>query len=51
MFFVLFEVICLLRLVSLLSNSVLVTKLAYFNLASKVSDVNQSNSGIVIYLS
>ena len=48
---VLFEVIRLLKLVSLLSNSVLVTKLTCFNLAAKFSDVILLNSGVVINLS
>ena len=48
--FVLFEVIFLLKLISLLSKSVLVTKLACFNLVTKFSAVNLSNSWVVIYL-
>ena len=41
----------LLKLVSLLSKSVFVTQLAYFNLAVKFSAINLLNSGVVIYLS
>ena len=48
---VLFEVIRLLKLVSLLSKSVLVTKLSCFNLAVKFPAFNLLNSGVVIYLS
>ena len=40
-----------LKLVSLLSKLVLVTKLACFNLAVKFAAVNLLNSGVVIYLS
>ena len=58
--FALFELIILLKLNSLLSKSILFTKLAIsvllakfpcFNLASKLSIVNLLNSEIVIYLS
>ena len=58
--FVLFELILLLKLDSLLSNSVFFTKLsisllpasvASANLAAKVSAVTLSSSGVVIYLS
>ena len=48
---VLFESIFLLRLISLVSKSVFVTKFARDNLASKTSDVNLLNSGVVTYLS
>ena len=47
---VLFEVIRLLKLVSLLSKSVLFTKSACFNLDAKLSAVNLWNSWVVIYL-
>ena len=40
-----------LRLVSLVSNSVLVTKFACFNLASKTPAAKLLNSGVVIYSS
>ena len=50
-YFALFEVIRLLKLFSLLSNSVLVTKLACFRLAANFSDVSFLNSGVVICLS
>ena len=57
--FVLFQIILLLKVNSLLSKSILLTKLAIqlllakfacFNLAAKFSDVNLLNSGIIIYL-
>ena len=60
MCFVLFELILLLKFGSLLSKSVLFTKLtillllakfACFNLAVIFSNVNLLNSGVVIYLS
>ena len=50
-YFLLFEVIFLLELVSLLSKLVLVTKLHCFNLDIKFSAVNLLNSDVVIYLS
>ena len=46
----LFELVFLLRLVSLVSKSVFVEKLACANLAEKISAVNLLNSGVVIYL-
>ena len=49
--FVLFEVIFLLRLDSLLSKSVFITKFACANLAAKFSAVSLLNSGVVMYLS
>ena len=49
--FILFEVIGLLKFVSLLSKSVLIPKLACFNLAVKFSAVNLLNLGAVIYIS
>ena len=58
-YFILFELLLLLKLISLLSKSVLFTKLpislllaefACFNLAAKFSADNLVNSGIVIYL-
>ena len=49
--FVLFELIFLLRLISLVSKSVFVTKFACPNLARKFSAVNLFNSEVVIYLS
>ena len=48
---VLFELIFLLRLISLSSKSVFVIKFACANLAAKLSTVNLLNSGVVIYLS
>ena len=48
--FVSFEVIRFLKLVSMLSKSVLFTKSAYFNLAAGFSAVNLLNSSVVIYL-
>ena len=49
--FVLFEVIFLLRLDSLASNSVLVINFACANLALKTSAANLLNSEVSIYLS
>ena len=49
-FFVLFIAILLLRLHTLLSKSVFVTKFARFNLAMKTSAARVLNSGAVIYL-
>ena len=49
-FFVLLEVLGLLKLVSFLSKSVLFTKSACFNLAAKCSTVNLLNYWVVIYL-
>ena len=46
-----FELIFLLRLISLSSKSVFVIKIACANLAAKLSAVNLLNSGVVIYLS
>ena len=46
-----FELIFLLRLISLSSKSVFVIKFACANLAAKLSTVNLLNSGVVIYLS
>ena len=48
---ILFEVTRLLKLVSLLSKSGLVTKLVCSNLAAKLSAVNLLNLRVVIYLS
>ena len=48
MSFVLFETIFLLRLDSLPSKFVFVTKSACFNLAAKFPAVNLLNSGVVI---
>ena len=45
-----FKVISSFKLVSLLSKSVLITKLACFNLAAKLSAVKLLNSWVVIYL-
>ena len=50
-YFLLFEVIFLLELVSLLSKLVLVTKLHCFNLDIKFFAANLLNSDVVIYLS
>ena len=50
-FFVLFEVIFLLRFESLLSKYVFVIKSACANLAAKFSAVGLLNSEVVIYLS
>ena len=49
-YLILFKVIRLLKLVSFLSKSALVTKLACSNFAVKFSAVNLLNSGVVIYL-
>ena len=49
--FVSLDIIPMLKLVRLLSKSVSVNKLAYFNLAEKLSAVNLLNSGVVIFLS
>ena len=49
-YFVLFEVIFLLRLDSLTSKSVFVNKFAYANLALKTLVAKALNFGIVIYL-
>ena len=49
-FFVLLEVLGLLKLVIFLSKSVLFTKSACFNLAAKCSAVNLLNYWVVIYL-
>ena len=46
---ILFELIFLLRLISLLSKSDFVTKFACANLEAKTSAVNLLNSGVVIY--
>ena len=48
--FALFELIFWLRLFSLSSKSVFVTKLTCFYLAAKFSAVSLLNSGVVIYL-
>ena len=50
-FIVLFSGIFLLRLDSLASKSVFVTKFAHVNLALKTLAVKVLNSGVVIYLS
>ena len=49
--FVLFELIFWLRLLSLVSKSVFVTKSACFDLASETPGTTLLNSGVVIYLS
>ena len=49
--FVLFELIFWLRLLSLVSKSVFVTKSACFDLASETPGATLLNSGVVIYLS
>ena len=49
--FFLFEVIRLLKLFSLVSNAVFVTRLTCFNLAAKFLDVDLLNSGAEIYFS
>ena len=49
--FVLFQLAFLLRIISLISKSVYVTKFARANPAPKTSAVNLLNSGVVIYLS
>ena len=49
--FVLFELIFLLRLVSLVSKSVFAIRFNCTNLAAKISAVNLLNYGVVIYLS
>ena len=46
-----FELIFLLRLISLLSKSVFIIKFTCANLAGKISAVNVLNSGEVIYFS
>ena len=51
MFFVLLEVIFLLRLASLAAKSAFVIKFPCANLAAKFSAVKLLNSGVVIYLS
>ena len=43
--------ICLLKLINLLSKSVFFTKSTSFYIAAKFSAVNLLNSGVVIYLS
>ena len=50
-FFVLFELIFLLRFFSLSSKSVFVTKFACANLAAKCPAISLLNFGVVIYLS
>ena len=49
--FVLFELIFLLRLISLVSKSGFVIKFACANLVAKIYAVNLLNSGAVLYLS
>ena len=49
--FVLFELIFLLRLISLLSKPVFVSKCACANIAAKFYVVSLLNSGVVTYLS
>ena len=51
MFFVLFELIFLLRFVNLASKSVFGTNFACANIAAKFSVVNLLNSEVVMYLS
>ena len=51
MFFFLFDLIVLLRLIGLLSKSAFVTKFARANLAAKFFAVSLLNSGVVKYLS
>ena len=50
-YFVLFELVFLLRLIKLVSKPVFVINFACANLSATISHVNLLNSGVVIYLS